>query len=177
MKASFTEKNIVYSKVLNEKIKYTNISEKQYEKYKIIHQNAKFSVHVEKKLLDGIREYEENMLKEQTKRLDLKKISYKEAEDKLDLVKQSIIDADNKLAEISLEIKDRRIQIRERNIKIEKLSDDYTIKLRDYLRENKLLYEIYRDLDAKDINSIISYFKENQIQFNGEYSIVSLIVK
>lgn len=170
------EENFQLKKKLQENIKYAEITDKQYEKYLTIQQNAQRTYKMQKTLLRDMKDFNEISTQQFEGQLEKKKIVCHKLEYDVLTVKKEITTTQNNLEQIKIEIVEKEKQIEERNRKNEKLSLEYQYYIKDFLKINAKLHQIYNSLRVKDLDSIITRFKEERIQYQGYYSLVNIFI-
>lgn len=170
------EENFILRKKLQEQIKFGEISDKHFDKYNTIQQNAQRTYNMQKNLLRDMKDFEDIYSSQMEKELEKKKIICSQLEYEVVTVKKEFTKNQSTLDHFKLSIRDVCKQLEERDRKNEKLAQEYRIGIKDFIKTNTTLYLIYRNLKVKDLDSVIRKFQEERIQYQGYYSQVSFMI-
>jgi hypothetical protein len=176
-KDSLYEENFLLKKNFNENLKTGEKMDNQHYKYLEIESNAKRTYKLQKNLLRDMKDFDEASVMKYEHELDKKKILCSKLEYEVMNSKRDFMDMQRNLENIKKVSSQIESQIKERHEKNEKFSREHKEKIREYLRDYIKLHQIYKKLKVKDVDSIITRYREESIKYEGNNTLVRKIKK
>ena len=166
------EENFLYSKEINDSIKFCLSNEAYYKKYEIIKKTAERSFNLKKNLLNEIKKFDKTSAEKCETDLNEKRKKYCELEVEVNNIKDETLKYQKEIENFHQETKLKERLVWENEDKNERISND----IRNfyhliYLDKIKML-QIYENFQVFNLESIIKKFKEERIQYQGYCSIV-----
>lgn len=157
-------------KRLAEELKYEEINDKQYKKYKIIKNNATLSVGRQKSFLSDVRTYNNLFILRHDNEISLKKKKFNELEFQVFTIKSSTIDIQKKIGDTKQEILNTNKSIKDIKIKNKKIFDEFTNNIREYLKTKIQLIYVFKSLKVKSLDDIVKKFNDQKFEYQSYYT-------
>ena len=148
------------------------LEEKHFEKYNSIKSIVEVNCKDQHKLLSDLKELDKTANKKFEREINSKR-------DVCTRLEYEILHYKKEIA-IQTEVYNRILKeeeifqnlISEREMKNEKMFIDWKEKNKDYYRDRVYLFQIYKKLKVKDVDSVIKRFEEESIKYEGYNSMV-----